>query len=91
VGLWQLTPQMAAGSLPEPMASVSMVAKQSPAAAAAADPPDEPPATWLALHGLMTGPKWLSRDVVPIPSLCMFVLPTSTAPASRRRATISAS
>jgi hypothetical protein len=42
-----------------------MVAKQSPAATAAAEPPEEPPATWLALHGLTTGPKWLSSEVVP--------------------------
>ena len=39
------TPQMAAGNRHEPMASVSTVAKQRPAATAAAEPPDDPPAT----------------------------------------------
>src|SRR5689334_10668532 len=87
VGLKQVTPQIAAGSRPDPTASVSTVPKHIPVASATADPPDEPPATRLAFHGLTTGPKSLSSDVVPDPNRCMFVFPTSTAPASRRRST----
>ena len=44
-----------------------------------------------AFQGLRAGPMALASPVVPIPSVCMLVLPTTMAPASRSRATATAS
>ena len=52
-----------------------------PLATAAADPLDDPPAMKFAFQGFLTGPKALSSPVVPIPRVCMLVLPTMIAPA----------
>src|SRR5271166_1805366 len=82
VPLKPTTPQHAAGDRQEPMASVSSVAQHMPLATAAADPLDEPPAIKSGFQGFLTGPKQLSSPVVPIPSVCMFVFPMMTAPAS---------
>src|SRR5271167_3544449 len=91
VPLKPTTPQHAAGNRQEPMASVSSVAQHMPLATAAADPLDEPPAIKSGFQGFLTGPKQLSSPVVPIPSVCMFVFPMMTAPASLNLVTGAAS
>ena len=66
----------------EPVASGTM-----PAASAAAAPPDDPPAPWAGLNGLAVGPN---RALVVLPDQAnsgRLVLPTTTHPAARRRAT----
>ena len=62
-----------------------------PDATAAAAPPDDPPGVIRGFHGLRVMP--VSRlSVVPLmPNSGVFVLPISTAPASRRRAVAGAS
>jgi hypothetical protein len=50
------TPQHAAGWRIEPPVSLPSAAGTMPAATAAADPPDEPPAMRAASHGLRVGP-----------------------------------
>jgi hypothetical protein len=62
-----------------------MAAGHSPAATAAAEPPDDPPGICAGFHGLRTGPKCVIADVPPYANSCMFSLPSSTAPASARR------
>ena len=84
-------PQNAAGWRIEPPVSVPVAAGTSPAATAAAEPPDEPPGTRAASQGLATGPKWLVSLEEPIANSSMLVLPTITAPASRTLATTVAS
>ena len=63
-----------------PMARGSM-----PAATAAAEPEDEPPGVRLASKGLVVGPGWAP------PNSAVTVLPTITAPAARKAATITLS
>lgn len=57
------------------------------AATHAAPPPELPPGTTsfpsLSFHGLIAGPNALNVFPEPIANSSMFVLPTSTAPASR--------
>ena len=57
----------------------------SPAATAAAEPPEEPPGTREASQGLAVG--WKADDSVEEPKAnsSMFVLPTGVAPASSIR------
>ena len=50
-------PHSAAGWRIEPPVSVPIAHGASPAATAAALPPDEPPGTRVRSHGLSTGPK----------------------------------
>ena len=52
-----VTPHIAAGWRTEPPVSVPVASGTSPAATAAAEPPDEPPAIRAASHGLRTAPK----------------------------------
>src|SRR5690349_11039092 len=54
---------------------------QNPSDTAAADPEEEPPGVWAALAGLVVGPGWLPANSV------VTVLPRTTAPAARARAT----
>jgi hypothetical protein len=58
-----------------------------PAATAAAEPPDEPPDVRSRSHGLRVGPLRRGSVVGRIPNSGMFVVPTITKPASRRRRT----
>jgi len=46
-----VTPQKAAGCLIDPPVSVPVAPKHSPAATALADPPEEPPDTFLGFLG----------------------------------------
>ncbi len=56
VGLSPTTPQQAAGSRIEPPVSLPIAPATSPAATAAAEPLDEPPAAWPGFHGFCTSP-----------------------------------
>src|SRR5687768_8175697 len=75
----------------DPPVSVPVAPGTRPAATAAAEPPELPPGTASSFHGLCTGPKKLVSLDEPIANSSMLVLPTSTVPASFRRATTCAS
>src|SRR5258708_25481622 len=62
-----------------------------PAATAAAEPPDDPPATRVQSHGLRVTPKAECSVDEPMANSSRFALPTTTAPRARRRATAVAS
>src|SRR5579871_64446 len=86
VGLSPLTPQAAAGMRIEPPVSVPSAPRTSPLATAAAEPPLLPPGTWLVFQGLRVG-----GVIVPKANSCVFVLQSSTLPASRSLVTTVAS
>src|SRR5215469_4032543 len=86
VGLIPTTPQKAAGSRIEPPVSVPRLPRHSSAATAAADPPDDPPATRSKSYGLRVGPKAEFSVEEPIANSSRLALPTKTAPSARRRA-----
>src|SRR5215468_7834025 len=89
-------PVNAAGWRIEPPVSVAVAPRQSRAATAAAEPPDEPPGTrcapsiaplWLAptfepcrRHGFTTGPKHDVSFDEPIANSSLLSLPSMTAP-----------
>jgi hypothetical protein len=66
--------------------SVPRAHTASPAATAAADPPEEPPGTVSRFQGLRTGPNAEFSFELPIANSSQFVFPTSTEPAAFRRA-----
>ena len=75
----------------DPPMSVPTSKLVSPAATAAAEPPDEPPVMWSTFQGLLLPPK-MSLNVSMSPDQRgAFVLPKTIAPASLRRATAGAS
>src|SRR5438093_13740858 len=76
-------PQQPAGWRIEPPVSVPKAAMHWSAATAAADPPDEPPGTRSALHGLRVGKKAEFSADEPIANSSRLVLPVMTAPAVR--------
>jgi hypothetical protein len=76
-----LTPTKEAGWRIEPPVSVPVAAGASPAATAAAEPPELPPGTAALSHGLRTGPKAEFSFDEPIANSSMLVLPRITAPA----------
>src|SRR5205823_12556341 len=80
-------PHSAAGWRIEPPVSVPSAHGASPAATAAALPPEEPPGTRFRSHGLRTGPKAEFSLEEPIANSSWLVLASRDAPASRRRAT----
>ena len=91
VGFRPTRPQFAAGPLIEPAPSDAVAAAHSPAATAAALPPLEPAGLRSVFHGLRVMPN-AGPSVSPmIASSGVFVLPRITAPAARRRRTISPS
>ena len=80
-------PQTAEGMRMDPPPSEPVASGTMPAARAAAAPPEEPPAPWAGLNGLAVGPN---RALVVLPVQAnsgRLVLPTTTQPAPRRRAT----
>src|SRR5262245_13233346 len=91
VGLNPTTPQYAAGILTDPDVAGPTDPKQRPAATAAADPPDGPPAMRSSDHGFRTAPKQDTSDVPPYANSCRLSLPRMMAPSSRSRATMAAS
>src|SRR5438067_8340980 len=62
-----------------------------PVATAAAEPPDDPPGVRATFHGLRVEPYTALWVCTSAPSRGTLVLPTTTAPAARRRATATAS
>ena len=80
-------PHSAAGWRIEPPVSVPSAHGASPAATAAALPPEDPPGTRSRSHGLRTGPKAEFSFEEPIANSSWLVLPSSGAPAVRRRST----
>src|SRR5205823_3644172 len=85
VGLRPTTPQQAAGSRIEPPVSLPRAPTTKPAATAAAEPLEEPPAAWPRFHGFWTSPWWGLSPKGPSASSVMLSLPSVTAPASPRR------
>ena len=67
--------------------SVPIAHGASPAATAAALPPEEPPGTRVRSHGLSTGPKPEFSFDEPIANSSWLVLPSSGAPAAASCAT----
>src|SRR5947199_8557458 len=86
-----MTPQNAAGWRTEPPVSEPSAAGTMRAATAAAEPPEEPPATRSRSHGLRVGPKAECSVEEPIANSSRLVLPTTDAPHARRRTTAVAS
>ena len=87
VGLIPNVPHIDDGAVIEPAESVPVAPVTRPAATAAAEPPLDPPVVSERSHGFrVSGP---SRFFVSprSPNAGVFVLPTITAPAARRRAT----
>src|SRR5262247_4130353 len=85
VGLMPTVPVSAAGWRIEPPVSVAVAPRQSRAATAADEPPDEPPGTSavfdpLRRHGLITGPKHEVSFDEPIANSSLLSLPSITAP-----------
>src|SRR5215210_5745743 len=85
VGLSPTTPQSAAGCRTEPPVSDPSAAGTIRAATAAAEPPDDPPATRAWSHGLRAGPNAECSVDEPIANSSQFVLPTRIAPAASSR------
>ena len=85
------TPHRAAGWRIEPPVSEPSASGTKPAATAAAEPPLEPPGTRLVSWGLRVGPKAEFSVEEPMANSSRLVLPTTTAPAARRRSTTVAS
>ena len=91
VGLSPATPQKLAGMRIDPPVSLPTATGTIPAATAAAEPPLDPPGTRSRFHGLRVLGRRSCWVVMPQPNSCDRVVPTTTAPARRRRATSSAS
>lgn len=75
----------------DPPVSVPSAEGTTPSATLTALPPLDPPEERSGRTGLRTSPNVLFVLVMPSASSCMFVLPTTTAPAARRRLTAPAS
>ena len=86
VGLKAEVPQKAEGMRSEPAVSVPVAAGTMPAASAAAEPPEEPPALRASAQGL---PTW--SVVPPAANSCVCRWPSRTMPAPRNRAQTSQS
>ncbi len=86
VGLKPMSPVQAAGMRTLPPVSVPSATSASPAATAAALPPDDPPTVRAGAAGFST-----SGVVTPKPPASVRVTPTMRAPASRSRRTAEAS
>jgi hypothetical protein len=71
----------------DPPASVPRAAGTTPAATAAADPPEEPPASLVVSAGLKIGPDAQMCPVVPMPSWCIVAANAGSAPARCNRRT----
>src|SRR5258705_10049373 len=87
VGFTPTMPQTAAGWGTDPPVSEPRAMGTTPAATAAAEPPDDPPGTRSGAIGFLVGPNALYSVDDPIANSSRFVLPTMTAPAARRRST----
>src|SRR5207253_1409944 len=86
VGLSPTTPQNAAGCRTDPPVSDPSAAGTIRAATAAAEPPEDPPATRDVSHGFRVTPNAECSVDDPIANSSRFVLPMTERPALRRRA-----
>ena len=86
VGFSPTTPHSDAGWRTEPPVSVPRAHTASPAATAAADPPEDPPGTVSRPHGLCTGPNAEFSFDEPMANSSQLVFPRSTEPAAASRA-----
>mmetsp|Transcript_29145 Transcript_29145/g.64427 ORF Transcript_29145/g.64427 Transcript_29145/m.64427 type:complete len:249 (-) Transcript_29145:625-1371(-) len=87
VGFRPTVPQKELGMRMLPPPSLPTAKGQSPAATAAALPPEEPPVWWPGCQGLREVPVLRLRPVTPSPISCMLDLPSRMAPRSWRLAT----
>src|SRR3954454_24579594 len=81
------TLQKLAGLRSDPPRSLPSAIGTMPVASAAAAPPEDPPALRERSNGLRVAPNTGLKVCEPAPNSGVFVLPTSTAPASRTRTT----
>src|SRR3954466_457025 len=88
LALWPTSPLNAAGMRIHPPPSDAVPNGMIPAATAAAEPPLEPPGVRVTSHGLRVMPVTLFFVRLRVPNSGEVVLPTGTAPAARRRATL---
>src|SRR5262249_31615695 len=86
-----ITPQNAAGPRSEPPRSVPSASGHMPVARAAAEPPLDPPDVSARFHGFRVAPNTALTVFGPNANSGVFVLPSTMAPAARRRCTTSAS
>jgi hypothetical protein len=91
VGLAPTMPWKAAGTRPEPAVSVPSARSQIPSATATAEPELEPPATRVGSRASRTAPYGLRVPTRPVANWSRLVLPRTSAPAARSRATAGAS
>ena len=81
----------AAGTRPDPAVSVPSAKSTMPRATAVAEPLDEPPEIRVGSQAFRTAPNGERVPTRPVANWSRFVLPTTTAPAARSRATAVAS
>jgi hypothetical protein len=74
----------------EPPPSLAPATGTTPAATAAADPPDDPPGVRVGSHGLRVGPVSSGSVIAFAPNSGVVVLPNTTSPAASQRRTTSA-
>ena len=87
LGFSPTSPQQEAGMRIEPPPSLAWAMPTIPAATAAALPPEEPPGVRSRFQGLWAAPKRSGSVTGRMPSSGQLVLPTTIAPAARRRRT----
>lgn len=87
VGLSPDSPQSADGMRIDPPPSDPVASGTMPAAMAAAVPPDDPPGERSVFHGLRVAPNGALLVSAFQPCSGVFVLPSTTQPAARKRAT----
>ena len=87
LGFMPNTPHIAAGQVIEPPVSLPIAIAIMSAATAAADPPLEPPTVRVGSQGLRVSPMSGLRVSPSRPNSDVLVLPTTIAPAPRRRST----
>ena len=88
VGRMPTTPQKPAGVRRLPPRSDPVASHTSPAARAAADPPEDPPQVRAVSHGLRLSPNTSLNVLPPAPNSGVFDLASTTAPRSSSRSTI---
>src|SRR5688572_25473715 len=76
VGLMPTTPHTDDGMRIDPPVSVPSAPRQSSAASAAPEPPDEPPTIRVGSWGLRVGPKWALLVLTPNAHSWSAVFPT---------------
>jgi hypothetical protein len=91
VALIPTSPWNAAGTRPDPAVSVPSATSTMPSATATAEPLDDPPEIRSGAVACRTAPWGLRVPTRPVANWSRFVVPSTSAPAARRRATAVAS